>query len=66
VRDAAVFGNALHLVVANAETAMTAVGTALAAGGIQIKRMSRIRPSLEDAFVALTSDAPVEKSLIAG
>jgi ABC-2 type transport system ATP-binding protein len=66
VRDAAVFGNALHLVVANAETAMTAVSTALAAGGIQIKRMSRIRPSLEDAFVALTSDAPVEKSLIAG
>ena len=55
VHDAAVFGNALHLVVANADAAMTAVKTALEARGVQIKRMARIRPSLEDAFVALTS-----------
>jgi ABC-2 type transport system ATP-binding protein len=55
VRDAAVFGNSLHLVVANADAAMLTARAALDASGIQIKSMARIRPSLEDAFVALTS-----------
>ncbi len=55
VRDAAVFGNALHLVVADADATMTAVRTAMDSRGIHIKRLGRIRPSLEDAFVALTS-----------
>jgi ABC-2 type transport system ATP-binding protein len=57
VRDAAVFGNGLHLVVANADAATTVVRAAIESPGIQIKRIARIRPSLEDAFVALTSDA---------
>jgi ABC-2 type transport system ATP-binding protein len=55
VRDAAVFGNALHVVVPDADIAMRQVRAAMEAGGIQIRRMARIRPSLEDAFVALTS-----------
>ena len=55
IRDAAVFGNALHVVVPDADIAMRQVRAAMEAGGIQIRRMARIRPSLEDAFVALTS-----------
>ena len=55
VRDVAVFGNSLHLIVANADAAMVTARAALEASGIQIKNMARIRPSLEDAFVALTS-----------
>jgi drug efflux transport system ATP-binding protein len=55
VRDAAVFGNALHIVAADADATMRSVQADMDASGIQIRRMSRIRPSLEDAFVALTS-----------
>ena len=65
VRDAAVFGNALHLVVADADAAMTTVRTAMDSRGIQIKRMGRIRPSLEDAFVALTSGESRENGVAA-
>jgi ABC-2 type transport system ATP-binding protein len=56
VRDAAVFGNALHIVVADADQAMPTMQAAMEAGGIQVRRIARIRPSLEDAFVALTGD----------
>ncbi len=65
VRDAAVFGNALHLVVADADAAMRAVRAAMESRGIQIKRMARIRPSLEDAFVALTSGDRGENGTVA-
>jgi ABC-2 type transport system ATP-binding protein len=54
VRDAAVFGNALHLVVPDAAAAGIAIRDALAAAAINIDRLEVIRPSLEDAFVALT------------
>ena len=54
VHDAAVFGNALHLVVSNLEVG-AAIRTALEADGIVVERLESIRPSLEDAFVALTS-----------
>jgi ABC-2 type transport system ATP-binding protein len=65
IHDAAVFGNALHLVVANADAAMAAVRAAMDSRGIQIKRMERIRPSLEDAFVALTSGDHRENGTVA-
>jgi ABC-2 type transport system ATP-binding protein len=55
VNDVALFGNALHLVVANSDAIMHEVRVALEPRGIRIRRMNRIRPSLEDAFVALTS-----------
>ena len=55
IRDAAVFGNALHIVAADADAAMRTVQAAMDASGIKVRRMARIRPSLEDAFVALTS-----------
>ena len=54
VHDAAVFGNALHLVVSNVEVG-SAIRAALEADGIVVARLDPIRPSLEDAFVALTA-----------
>jgi len=54
VHDAAVFGNALHLVVSNVEVG-SAIRAALEADGIVVERLESIRPSLEDAFVALTA-----------
>jgi len=65
VHDAAVFGNSLHLIVANAEAAMATARAALEAAGIHIKSMARIRPSLEDAFVALTSGSHRDNGTIA-
>jgi ABC-2 type transport system ATP-binding protein len=55
VKDAAVFGNALHVVVQSAEETMPKMRAALDAGGVEVRRLARIRPSLEDAFVALTT-----------
>jgi ABC-2 type transport system ATP-binding protein len=55
VRDVAVFGNALHLVVSEDAGVVNAIRLALEADGIAIARLNQIRPSLEDAFVALTS-----------
>ena len=54
VHDAAVFGNALHLVVSSLEVG-TAIRAALEADQIVVERLDPIRPSLEDAFVALTA-----------
>jgi ABC-2 type transport system ATP-binding protein len=61
VRDAAVFGNALHLVVPDAAAARAAIREAMAGAGINIDRLEVIRPSLEDAFVALTGRASDSK-----
>lgn len=54
--DAAVFGNALHLVVSNATEAIPAVQQYLARKGIEVSHVEKIRPSLEDVFVSLTTD----------
>jgi ABC-2 type transport system ATP-binding protein len=55
VMDAAVFGNALHLVVGDAAAAMPQLRSYLDARGIAVTRMEQIRPSLEDVFVSLTT-----------
>jgi ABC-2 type transport system ATP-binding protein len=55
VRDAAVFGNALHVVVPEAGSAMPRLRAALSRQGILVSRMEPIRPSLEDVFVSLTA-----------
>jgi ABC-2 type transport system ATP-binding protein len=55
VLDAAVFGSALHLVVASAETMIPQIESELAAQGIKVSRIECIRPSLEDVFVSLTT-----------
>jgi ABC-2 type transport system ATP-binding protein len=54
VRDVAVFGNALHLVVTEAAIA-PAIQAVLEADKIAVASLQQIRPSLEDAFVALTT-----------
>jgi ABC-2 type transport system ATP-binding protein len=55
VIDAAVFGNALHLVVEDAAAAAPRLRETLAGQGIAVSRMEKIRPSLEDVFVSLTT-----------
>jgi ABC-2 type transport system ATP-binding protein len=58
VLDAAVFGNAVHVVVQDTTQATAAIREALTAQNIQARRIEPISPSLEDVFVALTSPAP--------
>ncbi len=53
VREAALFGKLLHVVVANASTDSPAVRGALERAGIRVDRMEKILPSLEDVFVSL-------------
>jgi ABC-2 type transport system ATP-binding protein len=55
VSDAAVFGNALHLVVKDAAEAMPRMKQYLAGRAIAVNRIEQIRPSLEDVFVSLTT-----------
>jgi ABC-2 type transport system ATP-binding protein len=55
VMDAAVFGNALHLVVQDAAAAIPRLNDFLAGHNIEVTRMEQIRPSLEDVFVSLTT-----------
>jgi ABC-2 type transport system ATP-binding protein len=61
VMDAAVFGNALHLVVQNAAVALPQLESYLEGHGIVVSRMEKIRPSLEDVFVSLTTDQEAAK-----
>ena len=56
VLDAAVFGSALHVVVRRAEASIPVLKEYLAQRGVTVRRMERIRPSLEDVFVSLTSE----------
>ncbi|MDE3137885.1 MAG: ABC transporter ATP-binding protein [Acidobacteriota bacterium] len=55
VLDAAVFGNALHLMVGEEETQLQTLRPYLAGQGIRVGRLEPIRPSLEDVFVAVTT-----------
>lgn len=55
ITDAAVFGNALHLVVTNAAAAIPELRRFLAERNITVRRMEPIRPTLEDVFVSLTN-----------
>jgi ABC-2 type transport system ATP-binding protein len=57
--DAAVFGNALHLVVDDAAAALPRLKSYLTERKITVQRMEQIRPSLEDVFVSLTSGREV-------
>jgi ABC-2 type transport system ATP-binding protein len=56
VLDAAVFGNALHLVVRNADSAIPEVKKYLADHRITLQHIEKIRPTLEDVFVSLTTE----------
>jgi ABC-2 type transport system ATP-binding protein len=52
--DAAVFGNALHVVVAAATRIAPQIRERLESQGISLRRIAPIRPTLEDVFVAVT------------
>lgn len=54
-RDVAVFGNALHLVVQDAASATVRIRQILTEHGINVSRIEKISPSLEDVFVSLTA-----------
>ncbi len=56
VIDAAVFGNALHLTVKDAAKAALELKSYLAERSVAVSRIERIRPSLEDVFVSLTTE----------
>jgi ABC-2 type transport system ATP-binding protein len=56
VDDAAVFGNALHVVVSDAKAAMPQIAEFLKKRGVTVTRMEEIRPTLEDVFVSVTTE----------
>lgn len=53
--EVAVFGNLLHLIVADSEKARAVVKEKLESQGITVIRLDSIVPSLEDVFVTLTA-----------
>ena len=53
VREAALYGNLLHVVVDDASTARDEIVRALAARGVNVRHIERIAPALEDVFVSL-------------
>lgn len=55
VSDAAVFGNALHVVVPDANAAIPRLRATLSRHGVTVSKIAPIRPSLEDVFVSLTA-----------
>jgi ABC-2 type transport system ATP-binding protein len=61
VMDTAVFGNALHLVVDDAESAIPQLKEYLGKRGVTLHHAEKIHPSLEDVFVALTSEREAGK-----
>jgi drug efflux transport system ATP-binding protein len=61
VLDAAVFGNSLHAVVANADEASPGIREGLEQRQIRVGRVERIAPGLEDVFVSLTAPRGPEK-----
>jgi len=63
VLDAAVFGNALHLVVMNADAAIPQILTFLTGHATNVRSIEKIRPTLEDVFVSLTSERDVSAEI---
>jgi ABC-2 type transport system ATP-binding protein len=53
VYDVAVFGGGLHVTVDDADATSARVRERLAAQGIEVRKLARIEPSMEDVFVAL-------------
>lgn len=53
IESVALFGNALHATVVDEDAAKRAIAELLAARGLPLRRLERIEPSLEDAFVAI-------------
>ena len=56
VRDCSVFGNALHVLVSDAERSRDELQNLLKRQNLQPSRIERIHPSLEDVFVQLIAN----------
>jgi ABC-2 type transport system ATP-binding protein len=55
VREAALFGRAIHVTVGDSRAALPALRAALAARGVAVDSIDPVPPSLEDAFVSLVA-----------
>ncbi|MFZ2086931.1 MAG: ABC transporter ATP-binding protein [Desulfobaccales bacterium] len=55
--EAAVFGDGLHVAALHPEEAERALRQSLTQAGITVRRLSRITPTLEDAFISLIQRA---------
>ena len=55
-KETAIFGDLVHLVTSEPESARTTAQEVLASAGIQVHRLEVILPSLEDVFVTLTRE----------
>jgi ABC-2 type transport system ATP-binding protein len=53
VRDAALFGQEIHLMTGEAGRIVPKLRQALEGGGFRVGTLERITPSLEDVFVSL-------------
>jgi ABC-2 type transport system ATP-binding protein len=62
VTDAAVFGNALHLSVEDAASSAPRIVAFLRQRGLTPGKIEKIRPTLEDAFVSLTTTNPAAEA----
>jgi ABC-2 type transport system ATP-binding protein len=52
ILEVALFGRAVHVTVSSAEDAPERIGERLSTHGIELRKISRIDPSLEDVFAA--------------
>jgi ABC-2 type transport system ATP-binding protein len=59
VRDAALFGRAIHVIVPDSQAAVPLLRKALADRGVTVDSIAPVPPSLEDAFVSLV-ERPAE------
>jgi ABC-2 type transport system ATP-binding protein len=62
VLDCSVFGDALHILVGNADNGLRHLPAFLAAKGLQPRRIARIAAGLEDVFVQLIAADAKERS----
>jgi ABC-2 type transport system ATP-binding protein len=63
IREASVFGAALHVVIDPTKSSPDELAPLLAGSGVRVERIERIAPSLEDAFVALAAQiSPLDRS----
>lgn len=53
VKEAALFGRGLHIIVKDAGAAVRAIGDAMRANALPYDRLEQITPSMEDVFVSL-------------
>ena len=58
IREAALFGSRLHVVVDDAVTAVPHLRGLLQHAGVRVEAIEQIRPSLEDVFVSLIEAQP--------